>query len=102
MNIDTHTSLNFDFSETQQMVASSAREFAEQYIRPFVMEWDELEHFPVDVLNKAGSFGFMGILVPETYGGSGLGYHEYVAIISEISKIDRNCKKRQNGEQSRR
>lgn len=86
--MNRQSSLCFDTSETQQMVASSAKEFAEQFIRPFVMEWDEKEHFPVEVLKKAGTYGFMGILVPEAYGGSGLGYHEYVEIIKEISKID--------------
>ena len=52
------------------------------------MEWDESQHFPVEVFKKAGELGFMGILVPENYGGSGLGYHEYIAVIEEISKID--------------
>ncbi|MEL4308143.1 acyl-CoA dehydrogenase family protein [Joostella sp. CR20] len=80
--------MNFDYSETQQLVANSAREFAEQYIRPHVMEWDEAQTFPVEAFKKAGELGFMGILVPETYGGSGLGYHEYIAILDEISKVD--------------
>jgi len=88
MNIDTQNSLCFDLSETQQMVASSAKDFAEQYIRPYVMEWDEKQEFPVHIMRKAGEYGFMGILVPEMYGGSGLGYHEYVEIITEISKVD--------------
>ena len=82
------TSMQFDYSETQQMVAQSARDFAEQYIRPHVMEWDEQQHLPIDVLHKAGEMGFMGVLVPEELGGSGLGYHEYIAIIEEISKVD--------------
>ncbi|QLE03116.1 acyl-CoA dehydrogenase family protein [Galbibacter sp. BG1] len=80
--------MNFDYSETQQMVANAAKEFAEQYIKPHVMEWDESQTFPVEVFKKAGELGFMGILVPETYGGSGLGYHEYIAILDEISKVD--------------
>jgi alkylation response protein AidB-like acyl-CoA dehydrogenase len=70
------------------MVAASAREFAEQYIRPYVMEWDESQTFPLEVFKKAGEMGFMGVLVPVELGGSGLGYHEYVAIIEEISKVD--------------
>jgi len=85
---ETMTSMQFDYTETQQMVAQSARDFAEQYIRPHVMEWDEKQHLPVDVLRKAGEMGFMGVLVPEELGGSGLGYHEYIAIIEEISKVD--------------
>ena len=88
MVMDTPSTMSFDYSETQQMVAASAREFAEQYIRPYVMEWDEAQTFPVEVFKKAGEMGFMGVLVPVELGGSGLGYHEYVAIIEEISKVD--------------
>lgn len=78
----------FDYSETQEHVASAAKKFAEQHIRPHVMEWDEAQFFPVELFKKAGEMGFMGILVPEEYGGSGLGYHEYIAIIEEVSKVD--------------
>lgn len=88
MVIDTFSKMSFDYSETQQMVAASAKEFAEQSIRPYVMEWDEAQTFPVEVFKKAGEMGFMGVLVPVELGGSGLGYHEYVAIIEEISKVD--------------
>ncbi|SMP10321.1 Acyl-CoA dehydrogenase [Muriicola jejuensis] len=84
----TMTEFGFDYSETQRMVAESARQFAEQHIRPYVMQWDETQEFPVEVFKKAGRMGFMGILVPESLGGSGLGYHEYIAIIEEISKVD--------------
>jgi len=80
--------MNFEFSETQQMVAEAAKKFALQYIKPHIMEWDESQTFPVDVFKKAGELGFMGVLIPEAYGGSGLGYHEYIAIIDEISKVD--------------
>ena len=80
--------MNFQFSEELELIAASARDFAEQYIRPHIMEWDESQHFPKDVLNKAGEMGFMGIFIPEEYGGSGLGYHEYAAIIEEIAKVD--------------
>lgn len=82
------STLSFDYSETQQMVAESAREFAEQHIRPHIMEWDEAQTFPVQLFKKAGEMGFMGVLVPTVLGGSGLGYHEYVAILEEISKVD--------------
>lgn len=80
--------MNFDYSETQLMVADAAKNFSLQYIKPHIMNWDENQIFPVEVLKEAGKLGFMGILVPEIYGGSGLGYHEYIAIIEEISKID--------------
>lgn len=88
MELDIAAQMNFDYTETQQLVANSAKEFAEQYIRPYVMEWDESQTFPIEVFKKAGELGFMGVLVPETYGGSGLGYHEYIAILDEISKVD--------------
>ena len=80
--------MNFQFSEELKMIALSARVFAEQYIRPHIMDWDESQYFPREVLEKAGEMGFMGIFIPEKYGGSGLGYHEYVTIIEEISKVD--------------
>lgn len=80
--------MNFDYSEEQKLIANSARDFAEQYIRPNVMEWDEAQIFPVELFKKAGEMGFMGVFVDEKYGGSGLGYHEYIAIIEEISKVD--------------
>lgn len=82
-----HT-MDFDYSETRQMVAAAAKAFAQQHIAPHVRDWDEHQKFPVGVLKEAGALGFMGILVPESLGGSGLGYHEYIAIIEEISKVD--------------
>ena len=88
MVTDTLSTMNFEYSETQKMVAEAAREFAQQYIQPYVMEWDEKQIFPIEVFKKAGELGFMGVLVPEELGGSGLGYHEYVAILEEISKVD--------------
>ncbi len=88
MITESLSTIGFDYTETHKLVANSARDFAEQYIRPHVMEWDEAQHFPVELFKKAGEMGFMGVLVPEKYGGSGLGYHEYIAIIEEISKVD--------------
>lgn len=76
-----------EYTEDLQMIMESARDFAENYIRPHVMEWDESQHFPVDVFRKMGEYGFMGILVPEIYGGAGLGYQEYITILEEISKV---------------
>ncbi len=79
--------MDFSYSETQQMIAKSARDFSEQFIRPHIMEWDEAQVFPIDLFRKIGEMGFMGIMVPEKYGGSELGYHEYVSIIEEIAKV---------------
>lgn len=80
--------MDFQFSEEQKMISNSAKDFAEQHIRPHIMKWDESQYFPREILEKAGEMGFMGIFIPEEYGGSGLGYHEYVSIIEEISKVD--------------
>lgn len=70
-----------------KLIQESARDFAEAYIRPNMMDWDEKQYFPTDLFHQMGQYGFMGVLVPEIYGGSGLGYQEYVTIITEISKV---------------
>jgi alkylation response protein AidB-like acyl-CoA dehydrogenase len=80
--------MNFDYNETQSMIAQSIKDFAEKNIRPNIMEWDEAQIFPVPLFKKLGEMGFMGVLVPEEYGGSGLGYHEYITVVEEISKVD--------------
>lgn len=78
----------FETTDTQAMIAASIREFAAFNITPYYMEWDETQYFPVDLFKKLGEMGYMGVLVPEEYGGSGLGYHEYITVIEEISKVD--------------
>jgi alkylation response protein AidB-like acyl-CoA dehydrogenase len=75
-------------TETQQMVYESARDFAAQHIKPHVMEWDEQQYFPKALFADAGALGFMGMIIPEQYGGSGMGYHEYVTLIETISMVD--------------
>lgn len=82
------TLMSFDVSENQKMIAQMVRDFGAREIKPFSMEWDEAQHFPVDLFRKMGGLGLMGVLVPEEYGGSGFGYHEYVTALVEISKID--------------
>src|SRR5437868_1087774 len=79
--------MNFSTSELTQQVAQTSREFANQHIRPHLMEWDESQEFPVHIFKQMGKLGLMGVLVPEEYGGSGLGYLEYSAIIQEIAKV---------------
>ena len=74
-------------SESVKMVADMARDFAEKHIRPYVMEWDEAQIFPVETLKKMGELGLLGMLVPEEFGGAGLGYFEYSAAIQEIAKV---------------
>jgi alkylation response protein AidB-like acyl-CoA dehydrogenase len=73
--------------ENLQLIRESARDFAETHIRPYVMEWDEAQFFPRDLFHKMGELGFLGVLVPEEYGGAGLGYQEYTTIIEEIAKV---------------
>jgi alkylation response protein AidB-like acyl-CoA dehydrogenase len=80
--------MNFEISETQKLIAQSIRDFAKQHITPFMMDWDENQTFPIDLFHKLGEMGYMGVLVPEEYGGTGLGYHEYITVIEEISKVD--------------
>lgn len=75
-------------SESVEMVAQMVRDFAKIHITPFRDEWDEQQHFPLDVFKKLGELGLMGVLVPQEYQGSGFGYHEYVAAIVELAKAD--------------
>ena len=80
--------LDFGLTDEQQAVRDLAREFARREIDPIVEEIDEAQSFPMEVFRKAGELGFLGVLVPDQYGGSGLGYVEYFQIINEISKVD--------------
>jgi alkylation response protein AidB-like acyl-CoA dehydrogenase len=79
--------MTIDTNEDIKMIRESARNFAEKHIRPYLMEWDESQYFPVEVFRAMGEQGFMGVLVPEEYGGSGLGYQEYITIIEETAKV---------------
>jgi len=80
-------SYNFSETETQVNVKSMVRGFAEKHIRPNLMEWDEAQIFPVELFKQLGEMGLMGVLVPEEYGGSGLGYQEYVDVIVEVARV---------------
>ena len=80
--------MNFEYSETQQAIALSIRDFADKHIRPDMMDWDEHQTFPLVLFKQLGQMGFMGVLVPEAYGGSAMNYHEYITVIEEISKVD--------------
>ncbi len=74
--------------ENQELIAQSVRDFANRLIRPHVREWDESQYFPAEIFHQLGELGVMGVLVPEAYGGAGLGYREYVTAIVELSKVD--------------
>jgi alkylation response protein AidB-like acyl-CoA dehydrogenase len=79
--------MEFTADENVTMIRQTVKDFAEKNIRPHFMEWDESQEFPVHVFKALGELGLMGVLVPEEYGGSGLGYHEYVAAIEELAKV---------------
>lgn len=79
--------MNFTLTETQAQIAEMIRDFANKHIRPEMMDWDEHQKFPVEVFRKLGALGLMGVLVPTEYGGSGLGYFEYITVVSEIAKV---------------
>ena len=80
--------MEFELTEEQLQMKMSVREFAEAEIAPHVMEWDETQHFPVELQPKLAELGLLGILFPEAYGGAGLGYVEYATAIEELSRVD--------------
>lgn len=79
--------MNFKQEEITLQVAHTARDFAQQFIKPHVMAWDETQEFPLQVFREMGKYGLMGVLVPEKYGGAGFGYFEYNVIIQEIARV---------------
>jgi alkylation response protein AidB-like acyl-CoA dehydrogenase len=79
--------MNFDHSEDQLMIQQMTKDFAKKEILPNFNVWDEKQYFPIELFKKAGKQGLMGVLVPEKFGGSGLGYEEYILVIKEISKV---------------
>src|SRR5688500_9433111 len=79
--------MDFSHSENQGLIEKTVRDFAEKHIKPKMMDWDESQKFPVEVFKKLGELGLMGVLVPHEYGGAGLGYHEYVTAITEVSRV---------------
>ena len=79
--------MDFKNSELTEQVAQTARDFAQQYIKPHLMEWDESQEFPVHIFKELGKLGLMGVLVPEEYGGTGLGYFEYSASSRKFQKF---------------
>src|SRR6266550_6221370 len=82
------TRMEFELTEEQKQVKVSVREFAEAEIAPHVMEWDEAQHFPIELQPKLAQLGLTGVLFPEEYGGAGMGYVEYATIIEELSRVD--------------
>jgi alkylation response protein AidB-like acyl-CoA dehydrogenase len=84
---DDFRTTSFEETENQKMIAQMVRDFGAKEIRPNVMTWDETQEFPVHLFKRMGALGLMGVLVPESYGGAGFGYLEYITAIIEISRI---------------
>jgi alkylation response protein AidB-like acyl-CoA dehydrogenase len=80
--------MEFDFTPEQIQLRKAVREFAESEIRPHVMEWDEAQIFPLEVVQKLGGLGYLGSIFPEDLGGAGLGYIDYAILIEELSRVD--------------
>jgi hypothetical protein len=80
--------MDFDYTPEQIQLRRAVREFAQAEIAPHVLEWDENQTFPLEVVKKLGRLGYMGAIFPEEYGGAGLGYIEYAIIIEELSRVD--------------
>ncbi|MBI1938800.1 MAG: acyl-CoA dehydrogenase family protein [Ignavibacteriales bacterium] len=87
---ETKTAANFliEFDEDQLAVKNTIREFAEEVIKPAVMLYDESQEFPIEIMKQLGELGFLGILVPEKYGGAGMGYVEYAIVVEELARVD--------------
>ncbi|HED07955.1 MAG TPA: acyl-CoA dehydrogenase [Ignavibacteria bacterium] len=79
---------NLELTEEQTLIKNTIRDFADKTVRPVIMEFDESQKFPTDIMHQLGEMGFLGILIPEQYGGAGLGYIEYALVIEELAKVD--------------
>lgn len=79
--------MNFELNENQLMIQQMIRDFAEKEIKPYLLDWDEKETFPVETMKKLGELGLLGIYIPEEYGGSGFSYFEYVTALIELGKV---------------
>jgi len=80
--------MDFEMNENQSMIADMIRDFGEREISPHRNQWDDDQEFPLHIFKKFGELGLMGVLVPQEYGGSGFGYHEYITVVSEVAKLD--------------
>lgn len=84
----TSSPFTMELTENQTIIRNTIREFAEKNIRPFIMQYDESQEFPMEIMRQLGELGFLGILVSEEFGGAGLGYAEYALIVEELAKVD--------------
>ena len=80
--------MEFSYTPEQEILRETIRDFALNEIAPHSLEWDEKQHFPLDVFKKLGELGMMGAIVDPKYGGAGLGYPEYVIVVKELARVD--------------
>src|SRR3954452_482265 len=80
--------MDFRLSEEQELLRRSVREFAETEIGPHVREWDEAQHFPVELVPQLAALGLLGIQLPEAYGGAGMTALDYCICIEELARVD--------------
>ena len=88
MDLENRDTIESQREETCKLITETVEEFAAVHIKPHIRNWDEAQQFPKTLFQSLGDLGLMGMLVPEAYGGSGLGYKEYVTAIIALSKID--------------
>ncbi len=80
--------VEFSYTPEQEILRETIRDFALNEIAPHSLEWDEKQHFPLDVIKKMGELGMMGAIVDPKFGGAGLGYPEYVIVVEELARVD--------------
>src|SRR5258708_11652482 len=80
--------MDFRLSEEQDLLRRSVRELAETEIRPHVGEWDQEQHFPIELMPKLAALGLLGIQFPEPYGGAGMSALDYCICIEELARVD--------------
>ena len=85
--MEATSSFSFELSEDHQAIRAAIREFAENEIKPHVAELDETQTFPKEIFTKLGNLGFLGVVIPTEYNGSGLGYVEYAIIVEEVARV---------------
>ena len=83
--------MNFELNETHKMIRETARQFAQDELSVTSDERDDKEMFPTEEIKKLGELGFMGMMVPEQYGGAGLDSISYAIAMEEISRADASC-----------
>ena len=88
MDTMTLEGLNLDLTEEHLAVQQAARDFAQTELLPGVIERDDKEYFPEELIRKMGDLGFMGMMVSPEYGGGGMDTVSYVLAMEELSKVD--------------